>query len=199
MKNGILTAGLVVALFAVAASMMAHPQIYSVTPQQGGKGATGSSGSSGSAATIAAGTISSLPTGSTPTISNSGSSAAAVFNFAIPVGLTGSAGTNGINGAGWIPAKLTTNTSGAVTWTFPAGCIGSGNPPAIVYAAEGPNPANGVSVNVQTVGTVGVTTVEFQVTKQTATTVALLGLTIAVTAAGTAVGATVIDVGCLAQ
>lgn len=196
MKNGILTAGLVVALFAVAASMMAHPQIYSVTPQQGGKGATGSSGSSGTAATIAAGTISSLPTGSTPTINNSGSSSAAVFNFAIPVGLTGS---QGISGAGWIPAKLTTNTSGAITWTFPAGCIGSGNAPAIVYAAEGPNPAGTTSVNVQTVGTVGVTTVGFQVTKQTATTVALIGLTIAVTASGTGVGATIIDVGCLAQ
>lgn len=157
MKNGILTAGLVVALFAVAASKMAHPQIYSVTPQQGGKGTAGSAGSNGTN------------------------------------------GTNGINGAGWIPAKLTTNTSGVVTWTFPAGCIGSGNPPTIVYGAEGPNPAAGTTVNVQTTGTVGVTTVIFQVTKQTATTVALLGLTIAVTASGTGVGATVLDVGCLAQ
>lgn len=154
MKNGILTAGLVVALFAVAASMMAHPQIYSVTPQQGGKGATGSSGSSGTAATIAAGTISSLPTGSAPTISNSGSSAAAVFNFAIPVGLTGSSGSNGSNGSAATIAVGSTSTlaagasatvansgsSSAATFNFgiPQGAVGATGA-AGVNAISAPN------------------------------------------------------------
>lgn len=52
----------------------------------GSAGATGSTGATGAAATISAGTASALAAGATPTVTNSGSSAAAVFNFGLPAG-----------------------------------------------------------------------------------------------------------------
>lgn len=55
----------------------------------------GSTGPTGTAATIAAGTATGLSAGASPTVSNSGSSSAAVFNFGIPAGATGSTGPPG--------------------------------------------------------------------------------------------------------
>ena len=52
----------------------------------------------GAAATIAAGTAAGLPAGSSPTVTNSGTSSAAVFNFGIPAGANGTNGTDGANG-----------------------------------------------------------------------------------------------------
>jgi hypothetical protein len=52
----------------------------------------------GAAATIAAGTATGLPAGSSPTVTNSGTSSAAVFNFGIPAGANGTNGTDGANG-----------------------------------------------------------------------------------------------------
>lgn len=49
----------------------------------------------GTAATIAAGTATGLPAGSPPTVANSGTSEAAVFDFGIPAGATGANGANG--------------------------------------------------------------------------------------------------------
>ncbi len=49
----------------------------------------------GAAATIAAGTATGLPAGSSPTVTNSGTSSAAVFNFGIPAGANGTDGANG--------------------------------------------------------------------------------------------------------
>lgn len=95
-------------------------------------------------------------------------------------------------------AKMVTNSSGALTWTYPAACQ-NGNVPEILALAEGPSPVAGVSVNVQTVGTPGTSSASFQVTKQTATTVSLLGLTIAVTATNTGIGATTLDLTCIPQ
>ncbi len=49
----------------------------------------------GTAATIAAGTATGLPAGSPPTVTNSGTSSAAIFDFGIPAGATGANGANG--------------------------------------------------------------------------------------------------------
>lgn len=49
----------------------------------------------GTAATIAAGTATGLAAGSPPTVANSGTSEAAVFDFGIPAGATGADGANG--------------------------------------------------------------------------------------------------------
>lgn len=98
-----------------------------------------------------------------------------------------------------VRARVATDSSGAYTWTFPAACQDGSVIPAFSAVAEGPSPVSGVSVNPQTVGVPTGTGVSFQITKQTATIVALLGLTIAVTASGTGIGATILDLSCAAQ
>ena len=81
----------------------------------GATGATGSTGSTGAAATIAAGTATGLTVGSAPTVTNSGSSSAATFNFGIPVGATGATGATGSTGATGTAATIAvgTTTTGA--------------------------------------------------------------------------------------
>ncbi len=64
-------------------------------------GLLGPAGDDGAAATIAVGTVTTGAAGSSATVTNSGTSSAAVFDFSIPVGATGAtgaAGTNGIDG-----------------------------------------------------------------------------------------------------
>lgn len=67
---------------------------------QGIQGLPGSPGAAGAAATVAVGTTSTLPAGANATVTNTGSSAAAVFNFGIPRGLQGEPGTGGGDGGG---------------------------------------------------------------------------------------------------
>ena len=73
----------------------------SVGPQgaQGITGATGADGADGAAATIAVGTVTTGAAGSSATVTNSGTSAAAVFDFSIPQGATGATGPAGADGA----------------------------------------------------------------------------------------------------
>jgi len=61
-------------------------------------GAQGPQGLPGAAATVSVGTVTTLPSGSTPTVVNSGTSAAAVLNFSLPAGTAGPAGTPGAAG-----------------------------------------------------------------------------------------------------
>jgi hypothetical protein len=56
----------------------------------GPAGPTGASGPAGPAASVTVGTTTTLPAGSSAVVTNSGTSAAAVFNFAIPQGIQGS-------------------------------------------------------------------------------------------------------------
>lgn len=77
--------------------------IAAITGPTGATGSTGSTGSAGTAATIAVGNITTGAPGSSATVTNTGTSGAAVFDFAIPrgdVGATGSAGATGATGAG---------------------------------------------------------------------------------------------------
>ena len=72
----------------------------SATIPKGPAGTPGQNGLNGSAATIAAGTASPLAFDATPTVTNVGTSSAAVFNFGIPVGeqgIQGPIGDDGIN------------------------------------------------------------------------------------------------------
>jgi hypothetical protein len=61
-------------------------------------GALPGSGGSGSAATIAVGTTTTSAPGTDATVTNSGTSSAAVFNFTIPRGDVGATGTTGATG-----------------------------------------------------------------------------------------------------
>jgi hypothetical protein len=67
---------------------------------KGDKGDTGDAGATGAAATIAAGTTTTLSPGSSATVTNSGTSSTAVFDFGIPQGLTGATGGTGPAGPG---------------------------------------------------------------------------------------------------
>ena len=58
----------------------------------------GPQGPQGPAATITVGDVTALPSGDTPTVTNTGTSGAATFNFGIPAGAPGTNGTPGING-----------------------------------------------------------------------------------------------------
>ena len=53
---------------------------------QGIQGETGATGPAGASATIAVGTVTTLPSGSNATVTNSGTSSSAVFDFGIPQG-----------------------------------------------------------------------------------------------------------------
>jgi len=56
---------------------------------------SGPAGTAGTAATVAVGTVTTLSAGSSATVTNGGSSAAATLNFGIPAGATGTGLTTG--------------------------------------------------------------------------------------------------------
>lgn len=62
---------------------------------KGDKGDTGATGATGQAATVTVGTTTTLAPGSDATVTNSGTSSAAVFNFGVPQGATGATGAQG--------------------------------------------------------------------------------------------------------
>lgn len=86
----------------------------------GPTGATGPTGPTGTAATIAVGTTTTLAAGSAATVSNSGTSSAATFNFGIPNGPTGATGPTGPTGA--------TGPTGPAGGPGPTGPTGSPGP-----------------------------------------------------------------------
>jgi hypothetical protein len=92
---------------------------------QGIQGPQGVAGTPGAAATVAVGTVTGLPSGSSPTVANAGTATAAVLNFGIPAGATGATGPAGPAGPAGAPG---TNAVVGV----PAGSYGDGaNVPAI--------------------------------------------------------------------
>jgi collagen type VII alpha len=68
------------------------PSFWTVIAQVGG---TGPTGAVGNATTVSVGTVNTLAAGSQATVTNSGTSQAAVLNFGIPQGVQGAAGTGG--------------------------------------------------------------------------------------------------------
>lgn len=102
------------------------------TGPQGTAGATGSTGPAGAAATIAVGTVTPLNAGATPTVSNSGTSSAATFNFGIPAGATGATGPTGPSGA--------TGSAGATGPTGSAGAAATISVGTVTPLAAGATP-----------------------------------------------------------
>jgi hypothetical protein len=84
----------------------------------GPTGATGSTGPTGAAATISLGTVSTGAAGSDATITNSGTSGAAVFNFSIPRGNTGATGATGSVGPVGPEPSLTIADNAATSITL---------------------------------------------------------------------------------
>ena len=86
------------------------------TGNTGPQGIQGSTGATGTAATIAVGNTSTGNAGTNASVSNSGSSSAATFDFTIPKGDTGATGPQGIQGE--------TGSTGSTGSTGPAGSDG---------------------------------------------------------------------------
>ena len=91
-----------------------------VPGQDGAKGDKGDTGAPGQAATVAVGTVTSLPVGSEPTVTNSGTSMSAVLNFGLVQGEKGETGDRGETGPQGQAGQAATITVGTVT-TLPAG------------------------------------------------------------------------------
>jgi hypothetical protein len=62
---------------------------------QGATGAAGTNGADGLAATISVGTVTSVAAGGTPTVTNTGTTTAAILNFGLVTGATGAQGPQG--------------------------------------------------------------------------------------------------------
>jgi len=76
--------------------------VFNFTIPQGAKGDTGNAGTNGTngtAATIAVGSTTTGAAGTSASVTNSGTSSAATFNFTIPRGDTGATGSTGSTGA----------------------------------------------------------------------------------------------------
>lgn len=156
------------------------------------------------------GTVTSVPYGSAPSIVIAGTPYNPIMNVQMETGQTGNTGSSGAAGgvgptgptgpsgaaALNFGARAQTDTTGLYVWTFPTGCKNAGNIPYFSAVAEGPSPQSGVTVNPQVEGVPTATTVSFRVTRVTATTVSLIGLTIL---SVTAASATFLDLTCAPQ
>ena len=91
----------------------------------GGFGPSGTNGLAGAAATIAVGSVTTGAAGSSASVTNVGSSSAAVLNFTIPAGATGAQGAQGPAGpAGAAGAQGPAGATGAAGATGPQGPAG---------------------------------------------------------------------------
>lgn len=113
-----------------------------ITDQNGTTTASVTDGSDGAAATIAAGTTTTLSPGSSATVTNSGTSSAAVFDFGIPQGQPGTAATVAAGTTTTLPAGSSASvtnsgTSSAAVFDFSI--------PQGVDGADGADGADGFS------------------------------------------------------
>lgn len=130
----------------------------------GAPGAKGDKGDTGTGATVAVGTVTTGAPGSSASVTNVGTSTAAVLNIAIPRGNTGASPT-------YYATRATTSASGSYTWTYPAALPSI---PAISVAVQSAT-ADIFDVKIVSASTTACTV---QLGRTQAVTVALLGLTI---------------------
>jgi hypothetical protein len=110
---------------AVTNSGTSSAAVFDFDIPEGDKGDKGDQGDPGAAATIAVGTVTTGAPGSSATVTNSGTSSAAVFDFSIPEGDKGDKGDKGDQGdtgtGSWAhPTVVTANTgTGNAEYTLP--------------------------------------------------------------------------------
>lgn len=169
------------------------------------RGEKGEKGDTGTAATIAAGTATSLPAGSTPTVTNTGTSSAAVFNFGIPKGDKGDTGdagapgqaatisvgstTTGAPGTNASVTNVGTSSAAVLNFTVPRGATGAAGAPG---APGAPGQAATVNVGTTTTGAAGTSA---SVTNSGTSSAAVLDFTIPKGDKGDAGSAATITVG----
>ena len=115
----------------------------------GAQGSTGPQGSPGTAATIAAGTTTTLTPGSNASVTNVGSSSAAIFNFGIPAGVAGTQGATGATGA--TGPQGPKGDTGATGPQGPQGSIGNQGP----TGPQGPAGPTAVSADAGNIAQLG--------------------------------------------
>jgi len=104
------------------------------------RGIQGATGATGAAATIAVGATTTLAAGSSATVANSGTSAAAVFDFGIPQGIQG---IQGIQGATGTAATIAVGTTSTIAAGLPATVTNIGTSAAAVFDFAIPQGAAG--------------------------------------------------------
>jgi hypothetical protein len=91
---------------AIAVSSGAEPDLsptaWAVLAQAGAAGPTGPTGPGGAAASVSVGTVATTAAGTQATVTNSGTATAAILNFTIPQGATGTGGGGGSGGSGGV-------------------------------------------------------------------------------------------------
>ena len=99
------------------------------TGPQGPQGPTGATGANGTSATVAVGTTTTLSPGSSATVTNSGDTTNAIFNFGIPQGTQGIQGIQGIQGEQGPAGPANTLTIGTVSGGSTASATITGTSP----------------------------------------------------------------------
>ena len=110
----------------------------------------GSTGPQGPSGTIAIGTVTSVAAGTTPTITNRGTANAAILDFMLTVGNTGSAGTNGFSVA-LTPARNVNNNGTLITRTSTDPSVAN----TTFEVLDGSRIRTGVGAPANTLGVVG--------------------------------------------
>lgn len=162
---------------------------------KGDKGDKGDTGNTGAAATVAIGTVTTAAAGASATVTNSGTTAAAVFDFAIPQGAKGDKGDKGDAGATYTLPAATAGALGGVkatarpTGKFVTGVNASGDltfdflPPAAATQLGGvfatANPGNQFVTGIAADGSLTFAAASFSYTLPAATNVALGGIKLA--------------------
>jgi hypothetical protein len=106
-----------------------YPQAWTVLAQAGSAGPTGPTGS---AATVAVGTVATGAAGSPATVTNVGTSSAAVLNFSIPQGAAGAPGSGGGGTSGIAFASVYHSVQNSSNYPY--------------YSVNNPNGSNAESV-----------------------------------------------------
>ena len=149
------------------------------TIPRGETGETGATGATGTAATVAAGTTTTGDAGTSASVTNSGTSSAAVFDFTIPRGDTGATGATGAPGAAATIAVGTTTTGAAGS---SASVVNSGTSSAAVFdftvpaGATGPQGETGATGETGAQGPSGVVAVTSPITNSGTSTSATIGI-----------------------
>lgn len=129
---------------------------------KGDKGDTGATGSPGAAATISVGTTTTGQPGTNASVTNVGTSSAAVLNFTIPKGAKGDTGATGAPGAPGSPGAAATVSVGTTTTGQPgtnASVTNSGTQSAAVLNFTIPKGDKGDNGNPGSAATIAVGTV----------------------------------------
>lgn len=107
------------------------PGVNGADGADGIDGADGAAGAAGAAATIALGTVGTGDPGTSVIVTNTGTSAAAEFNFIIPRGDVGAAGAAGADGA--------PGAAGSDGYEYHFGCNASGTSGVVQWIGTGPS------------------------------------------------------------